>query len=170
VKVYAFFLILAVTAAACTPAKPRERLKTDAELIADFNEQRASFDSLAMMLDEDSTVTFMNGYAFGTRLPPEMPEGRKATYERLFHRTGVAYNIWADTAGVMLQTFVHKWDKQENNWLRGYYYARQPMHKKKIIETDLLAVPALPAEYESPTVYKHIVGRWYLFSDHGYNG
>jgi hypothetical protein len=59
---------------------------------------------------------------------------------------------------------------REAHWMRGYYYARQPLGAwAQVSAGDLLAVPT--PEYEmgqGAILYKHLDGPWYLYSDHGH--
>jgi len=158
-----------------------DRLMTDDELIARFQSERASFDSLAVMVGEDrDSVAVQLGEngdlcmidAYGTRhTRSEASTARWETYERLLRRVRVGRNVWCDTSRIAFQQYVHKYGPMESRWMRGYVYARDPLYlkDKKIREGDLLADKTYLSEpYGFTTLYRHLDGPWYLFSQRGY--
>src|SRR4029079_15495342 len=91
-----FFLFVLLCAFGCGLVdEPSRAFMTDDELIALFHDLRASFDSLATMLDQDRFITWADSYgaelgaqrrwmkeAELARLPHRVPEERWRTYER----------------------------------------------------------------------------------------
>jgi hypothetical protein len=181
-RLYAWF-VLAVACAACGALDPNDRLMTDEELTTRFHRERASFDSLATMLDEDRSIRFMDSYAehLDTGGPynayheanasvPEVSSERWNTYTRLLRRIAVGRNVWSDSTHVLFQQYVNRFGPVESRWMRGYYYARQPLGPRDRVETgDLLADrPPVDPMGQGSIVYKHLDGPWYLYSHHGY--
>jgi hypothetical protein len=172
------FVLLALTLvwASCATPDPHHRLMSDNEMIDLFQRERASFDSLATMLDEDADIGMLDSYArtFQSRGADihmmQIPEARRAAYERLLRRVYCSRNIWSDDDGILMQQFVQKWQPNErDNWMRGFWYARKPLDKGQVTTENLLG-----DRDESPNGsrirYRHLSGAWYLFTDHGYNG
>jgi hypothetical protein len=107
-----FFLLVLLCAFGCgLEDEPSRAFMTDDQLIALFHDQRASFDSLATMLDEDRFITWADSYGSDlgaqrrwmkeaelARLPHRVPEERWRTYERLFRRC-TATGTWTPGTG-----------------------------------------------------------------------
>jgi hypothetical protein len=177
-------LVLAAACAACGDlplGDPNDRLMTDAELMGIFQNERASFDSLAVMIGEerDSLSVQLNRSGdicilddYGGRPPRDdaATTARWTAYERLLRRVRVGRNVWADTTRILFQQYVNKFGPEDSRWMRGYYYARQPLPTyNKLREGDLLTDPGYAKPpYESTTLYRHLDGPWYLFSNKGY--
>jgi hypothetical protein len=161
-------LVLALAGLACGVASdPNDRLMTDDELIAVFKQERASFDSLAVMFDDDRAITMLDGYAVRHADDIGVSPERWDTYARLLLRIHVGRNVWSDDDGVLYQQYVNKFGDENGRWMRGYYYARKPLAEpRRIWSGDLLSAPDM--KYPPNTHYRHLDGPWYLYSDHGY--
>ena len=179
----ALVLVLGCAACAGLPVgDPNDRLMTDDELIARFQSERASFDSLAVMVGEDRDslavqlgadrdICMIDGYGAHQARSDAASTARRNTYERLLRRVRVGRNVWCDTSRILFQQYVRKSGPKESRWMRGYVYARAPLDvkDKEIREGDLLADKTyLDEPYEFTTLYRHLDGSWYLFSDRGY--
>jgi hypothetical protein len=179
-------LVLALGCAACAGlpvGDPNDRLMTDDELITRFQRERASFDSLAVMVGEDREslavqlsenrdICMIDGYGARHARVDAASTARWNTYERLLRRVRVGRNVWCDTSRILLQQYVHKYGPMESRWMRGYLYARRPLDLKysRIREGDLLADKIYSHEpYEPTRLYRHLDGAWYLFSERGYS-
>jgi len=177
-------LVLALGCVACgalEPMDPNDRLMTDAELIGTFRQERASFDSLAVMLgpERDSLaiqlarsgdICILDGYGARNSGDGSAPTLHQATIERLLRRVRVGRNVWADTTRILFQQYVNKFGPEDSRWMRGYYYARQPLPKyARLRQGNLLTDPGYAKPpYETTTLYRHLDGAWYLFSNKGY--
>jgi len=179
----ALVLVLGCAACAGLPVgDPNDRLMTDDELIARFERERASFDRLAVMFGEDrdslavqlganGDICMIDGYGAGRTPSYAASTARWNTYQRLLRRVRVGRNVWCDTSRILFQQYVRKWGPKESRWMRGYVYVRQPLALKdmEIREGDLLADKTyLNEPYDFTTLYRHLDGSWYLFSERGY--
>ena len=158
-------------------------LRSDDELIAVFERERASFDSLATMLEEDRDIEMLSDYANwvqirgaryvfsrgGDALPPGLSAERWDTYERLLRRVDTGRNIWNHADGVLFQQYVAKFGPEDSRWMRGYWYARVPPRPGSVTNDDLLGEYTYSARAPgSRMLYRPIEGPWYLYSHKGY--
>lgn len=183
VLAFALFLVAVACIAGLLVAvyDPNERLMSDDELITLFHNERASFDSLVTMFDEDPWIKGGDsyGYYLGSQsrgmtpaelagLPHRIPEERWATYERLLRRVHCGRNVWIDSTHVLLQQYVEKMaPNPDDHWMRGYWYARVPV-RGKVLTTDLVADPTYRPPPSQTIRYRPLGGGWYIYSDHGY--
>jgi len=157
---------------------PDAGFRTDAELIAKFHADRASFDSLTTMLDADEKIRSLldnaqfadSGGPYGSMQRPHAAFGgisgaRMDTYNRLLVRTGAGRNVDADTNGILFTQWAQGSFSQKA-WIRGYYYVRTTLPLGSEVITADLSADATYGRPPRPTrsLYRHIEGRWYLFS------
>jgi hypothetical protein len=110
-------------------------MMSDDELIALFRNERASFDSLAAMLDQDIALRMSTDYGrYGLE---DLDEPRRAAYVRLFHRIRCGQNIWNEDDGILFQQYVEKFASDPKDcWMRGYWRARKPVPGSLVRTSD----------------------------------
>jgi hypothetical protein len=153
------------------PSDPNNRVRTDDQMIAMFGGERASFDSLATMLDRDRWIRDMSEYGelldmgqgvvyrhSAHREVPGITDERWNAYERLLRRVRVGNHVWPDSFGIAFEQYAG------GGWRRGYYWGRRPLAiVRQVREGDLLTEKST---YGLP-LYRHLDGRWYIFSAEG---
>lgn len=133
---------------------------SDDAMIANLRAQRASFDSLATMLDTDRKIrAFManaqyadTGGTYQVRHAPHaalggIPGERWDAYARLLTRTGAGRNVDNGVGGILFTQWVEGAFVQKRQ-IHGYYYARRPPH----------------VGAATTITYRPIEGSWYLYS------
>lgn len=168
--------VLAFCCVACVDLHSSDDSVTDGKLTAKFKRERTEFDSLATMLDVDRPPQFLNGYKLALDADgmdsycdalslPRIPGERWNTYGRLLRRIAFGRHVWADSEHVVLQQHMKEVDGDEGRWMRGFYYARDPLPNWAVVKDGEYLSVHTPERFRTPgtVLFKHLDGPWYLY-------
>jgi hypothetical protein len=157
-------VLLAATGAACGARHP-----PDAQLIARFHRERASFETLKDMFLAEKTLgriapTFTRPVDFFSAhaLPPETTVSvqRLAEYRILFQRLGLESGIEGYDAKEEIFFHASSSGLSISGSSKGYAYLA---HAPPLVVPDLDRYWS--SDGQSFTAFRHIDGRWYLYFD-----